>query len=177
MITMSELLADTTYREYLLTIPKIPKPLRDPSLSDKAPWVIFVQKNQGGPWGKKSFWKYSEAFAFFKKCLELKVYDLAFNCRKTDFGPPTKVVRIKGRYHTNSNGKRVQVTREVKWHWALPESEMDHFWCRYCRRPTEFKYYSRHKNFPADFLIDRNVMRCCICGASERIALRKEDNR
>jgi RNase P subunit RPR2 len=54
-----------------------------------------------------------------------------------------------------------------------PEDE-EHHWCKYCRRPTVFKYYTSHKRLGT---VDPWVRRCCICGASERIAIHTRSDR
>ena len=165
---MSELVKDPVYKRFLQTKPKLPKVARNRGGILSPPWVVYVQREVGGNWGKREFWKYSEAFKFLKKALKLGVHDAALNCKRVAFDPPTRFVRIKGKFVVGSDGVRRQATKQVVWKPKLDGSDPDHEWCMYCRRPTEFKYFRRHKALPA---IDPTVRRCCICGASERIAL------
>jgi len=169
MMTIHDLLEDPRYREFLTTKPRIPAISKDPTKMSTPPWVVYVQKQQLGPWGKKEFWKYSEALEFLKKAVRLKVHDAALNNRRNPTKPPSRVVRIKGKYTVDRKGNRVQVTKAVVWKPKIPEGEIDHHWCLHCRRPTVFRYYRKHKalKMPA---IDNNVPRCCICGASARVA-------
>lgn len=168
MIQMSELVRDPVYKKYLQTKPKLPAIARSRRMMATPPWVVYVQREVAGPWGKREFWKYSEAFNFMKRALKLGVHDAAINCKRLGFDPPTRFVRIKGKYVLGSDGVKRQATKEVPWKPRLDGSDPDHEWCMYCRRPTEFKYYRKHKRLTT---IDTTVRRCCICGASERIAL------
>lgn len=164
---MRDLLDDKRYKEYLLQKPKLPAVARDPSLSP--PWVIYVQMEADGRWRRKSFNTYREAFQFFKKLLP-RAHDLAFNNKRIPQEPPTRLVRIKGKYVMGSDGVKRQATKVVRWQPKLGPDEADHEWCMYCRRPTLFRFYSRHHALKNGG-VDGTVRRCCICGASERIAL------
>lgn len=171
MIPMSELVKDPVYKKFLQTKPELPPIVRSKKRQQSPPWVVYVQREVEGPWGKKEFWKYSDAFQFLKKCLKLKVHDAAINCKRYPSNPPTRFVRIKGKYVIGSDGVKRQATTVVAWKPKLLPEDPDHEWCRYCRRPTEFKYYRRHKALKGAFHVDPSTRRCCICGASERIAL------
>lgn len=177
MIPMSELVRDPNYRRYLETKPKEPPISRDPRLQQSPPWVVFVQREAGGKWGKKEFWKYSEAFKFMAKALKAKVHDATIHNKRVAFDPPGRFVKIKGQYVTGSDGKRRQATKIVPWKPRLADGDPDHHWCRYCRRPTVFRYYRKHKALKMSHPIDSTVTRCCICGSSSRIALMPNDRR
>jgi hypothetical protein len=167
---MSELVKDPAYRKYLQTKPKLPAVAKSRA-HRSPPWVVYVQRRADGPWGKKEFWKYSEAFKFLAKALKLGVHDAAINCKRIGFEPPSRFVRIKGKFVTGSDGERRQATKVVPWKPRLLPEDPDHEWCMYCRRPTIFNYYRRHKALKGVEYLDTTVRRCCICGASERIAL------
>lgn len=173
MITIRELLEDPTYRQFLQTKPKLPKGSTDPELMKSPPWVVYVQKQSGGGWAKKEFWKYSEAFNFLKQMLRAGIHDGTINNRRNDTLPPSRWVRIKGKFVRGSDGVLRQATREVVWKPKIPADEEFHTWCKFCRRPTVFKYFRRHKAFigtPMEDFMDPTIPRCCICGASSRIA-------
>lgn len=169
MIRMLELLEDPAYRSFLTTKPTMPRHLRDPQVMSSAPWVVYVQRESGGRWGRKSFWKYKDALKFLNDCLyKHHVWDAALNNKRFGYDPPRKIVRIKGKFKVDSRGVKRQVTKAIIWKPKLTEGEDEHHWCRYCRRPTVFKFYSRHKVLGE---VTSDVPRCCICGASARIAL------
>lgn len=170
MIPMSELVKDPTYRKFLETPPKMPAILRNEKMMSSPPWVVYVQREPNGPWGKKEVWKYSEAFHFLRKAMRAGVYDATINCKRFGFDPPSRMVRVKGRYVMGSDGVSRQATKSVPWKVTLRDGDSDHHWCRYCRRPTVFGYFSKHKALKLDS-IDSTIPRCCICGASVRIAV------
>lgn len=133
------------------------------------PWVVYVQRTADGPWGKKEFWKYSEAFNFLKIAINKhKVHDAALNCKRFPFAPPMRFARIRGKYVVGSDGVKRQATKAIPWAPKYEPGDPDHKWCMYCRRPTIFRFYSKHKRLGA---VTDDVRRCCICGASERIAV------
>lgn len=172
MIPMSELIKDPAYREFLTTQPSVPAIAAQKRKGRSKPWVVYVQRERGGPWGKREFWKYTKAFAFFRLALKAGVHDCTINNRRVGFKPPQKWVRVKGKYVVGSDGKRRQVTKPVPWkpRAELLEGQPEHHWCKYCRRPTVFRYFRKHKALEG-VDIDSTVPRCCICGASARIAI------
>lgn len=169
---MSELLTDQQYKDFICKAPKLPLAALLPY---SGPWVVYVQKKPDGPWGRKTFNTYKEAFMFFKRCLKLGVHDLAFNCKRVAFEPPARRVRLKGKFVQGSDGVKRQATKMVRW--AIPakllldEPAHDYEWCMYCRRPVAFRYYLHHPAVKGLTQVDPSVRRCCICGASERIAM------
>lgn len=171
MIPMSELLKDPAYKKFLLSKPKVP---RHQKTMGGTPWVVYVQKEIDGSWGKKEFPKYSDAFKFFKAWLKKGAHDLAINNRRFGFDPPLRFARIKGKYVKGTDGVTRQATKAVPWKVParLAADQPDHHWCKYCRRPTVFKFYASHKRLGQ---CDPSVPRCCICGASARIALPAHD--
>lgn len=170
MIPMSELVKDPDYRRYLQTPPVMPRIARDSEKYKRPPWVVYIQKDANGPWGKKEFWAYKDAFKFMARHLKAGAYDAALNNRRIGFDPPYRFVRIKGKYVTGSDGERRQATKRVPWRPRLLPEDREHLWCRYCRRPTTFRYFRKHKAFGSQ-PVDSTIKRCTICGASTRIAL------
>ncbi len=170
MIPMSELLTDPTYRRFLETKPETPEAASARSMSPQ--WVVYIQKDVNGPWGKRSFRKYKKALKFFQAWMERGCHDAAINNKRIAFDPPSRFVRIKGKYVEGSDGKRRQATKRVVWRVParLAMDQPEHEWCRYCRRPTVFKYYSKHKRLG---VVRQDVRRCCICGAAETIAVKE----
>jgi hypothetical protein len=171
---MSELIKDPVYKKFLVTPPKLPPISLDKRMNMSPPWVVYVQRETGGKWGKKEFWTYKKAFKFFRRALELGVHDVTINCKRIGFDPPSKRVRIRGKFVKGSDGQMRQATKQVFWHVQLEPGDEEHHWCKYCRRPTVFKYFERHKRLGA---VDPWVRRCCICGASERIAIHTPSDR
>lgn len=174
VIPMSELVKDPVYKKFLLTKPRTPSITRDERRAKSPPWVVYVQRDSGGSWGKREFWTYAPAFRFFKAWLEKGAHDLALNNKRFPFDPPTRFARIRGKYVVGSDGVRRQATKKIPWQPKLAPGDPDHYWCRYCRRPTVFKYYKKHRRLG---FVDPEVRRCCICGASERIAMTAKDRR
>ena len=169
MITMAELLQDADYRKFLTTAPSLPAHAVNKEMNTSKPWVVYVQREAGGRWGKREFWTYKKAFRFFKAAvIDHKVHDAALNNKRVGFDPPFKWVRVRGKFVVDSKGNKRQAQARVYWKPKLPPDEVeDHHWCKYCRRPTVFKSYSKHKRLGA---VDP-TLRCCICGASSRIAI------
>lgn len=178
MITLPELLDDRHYREFFLKVPKTLKPM-----PGQKPWRVFIQQKSGGPWAKKEYERYADAFALVRKYLkDGRLHDGAIHSRGIAFGPPERVAKVVkgGRpvYHTGQNGKRVlgadgkpiQVTRTVLWRPKLDVAEETHLWCTYCRRPTVFRWFISHHALKASGLSDMvnpGDRRCTICGARE----------
>lgn len=176
MIQMSELMQDPVYAAYLDSTPDQPAHSKDDQVMPSPPWVVYVQREPDGKWGKKEFWRYKPALKFMKFALSRGVHDAALNNRRLGFDPPYRFARIRGKYVVGSDGIRRQAKKRV---WWKPRTELlmdqpEHHWCRYCRRPTIFKHYSKHRVIGA---CDPNVPRCNICGASARIALNYWDSR
>ena len=167
LIPMSELIKDPVYRKFLLTPPLIPEHAKARK-GVSPPWVVYVQRKSGGPWGKREFKTYKKAFKFFRKALKLGVHDITINNKRIGYEPPSKWVRVRGKYVTGSDGIRRQAQKQVFWKVKLSPEDEEHHWCKYCRRPTVFKYYSKHKRLGE---VSPWARRCCICGASERIAI------
>jgi hypothetical protein len=163
---MSELIKDPVYRKFLTTPPQLPAHAENKRLNDSPPWVVYVQRVSGGKWGKKEFWTYKKAFKFFRKALKLGVHDVTINNKRVGSPPPSKWVRVRGKYVVGSDGVKRQATKLVFWKPKLEADDGEHHWCKYCRRPTTFKYYISHKRLGP---VTSDVLRCCICGASERI--------
>jgi hypothetical protein len=169
MMTLRELLEDKVFKEFFTTIPEVQGYMHPGRL----PWRVYVQKERGGPWRKKDFRTYREAFLFLKPRLR-DVYDATIQSRGTAFPPPAKVVKVVKRL---PSGKKVPVRdekgkqqyRRIVWRPILPEMEEPHRWCPYCRRPTVFGWFSKHHAFPRGFEFDLSLQRCTICGASERL--------
>lgn len=164
MLRIHELLEDSVYRKFFLTVPSMPKVQRL-----APPWRLYVQRLDTRRWGKKDFWSYPEAvrsFAAFRKAG--LIYDASVTCRPIAFLPPSKVVKIKGKFIKTSRGQQVQATKEIFWRWAplLDPGDMEHHWCPYCRRPTIFTWFSTHHAITGTHrsLMDPTARRCTICG-------------
>jgi hypothetical protein len=165
---MSELVQDRHYRRYLDTKPELPEAANTKGWNSSPPWVVYVQREANGKWGKREFWKYRKALKFLYRALELGVHDAALNCKRIGFEPPIRFARIRGKYVEGSDGKMRPATKRIWWRPVLMEGDQEHLWCMYCRRPVIFKYFSKHKRLGE---VDQTVRRCTICGASERIAV------
>lgn len=177
MITLPELLEDEKYKSFFVKVPKTVKPL-----PGQKPWRVFIQQRTDGPWAKKEYERYADAFATIRKYLkDGRLHDGAIQSRGIAFGPPERIAKVVkgGRpvYHER-NGKRVldaagrpiQVTRVVLWRPKLDASEETHVWCTYCRRPTVFRWFHSHHAVKLSGLhgmVDPSDRRCTICGARE----------
>lgn len=179
MIPMSELLKDRFYKAFIEATPDLPPVAKSKKKAKSPPWVVYVQLEVDGKWGRRSFWKYKKALKFMLAHLENGAHDAALNCKRTAFPPPSRLVRIKGKYVRGSDGVERQATKLVRWDLpaALKEGEAEHHWCSYCRRPTVFKFFRRHKALPGIEVLDQSVPRCTICGASARIAIPYSDRK
>jgi hypothetical protein len=161
MIVISELLDDKTYRQWFLTKPKMPTA---PRLAP--PWRLYVQLERGSHWRKKDCWSYAEAVKAFAQLRKRGLHDAAITCRPIAWEPPTRVVKIKGQFHTGADGVKRPVTKEIVWKVRLPAGEDHHLWCPYCRRPTVFRTFTSHHAFTGanKALMDPGAVRCTICG-------------
>jgi hypothetical protein len=175
LIPMSELVKDPVYKRFLETQPLLPPIARNPEVMSTPPWVVYVQRELHGPWGKREFWRYGEAFRFMAKALRLRVADVTIHCRRVGFEPPSSFARVRGKFIVGSDGVKRQATRRVYWKPHLLPEDPDHHWCMYCRRPVEFNYYRKHKAVMG--VVDSTTPRCCICGASVRIAIHRPSDR
>lgn len=159
MLTIHELLEDRQYKEFFLKQPQMPALYRQQQMT---PWRVYIQRELDGPWAKKDLPSYTEAFKLFKR-YKPDIHDAAICSRAIAFAPPHRLVRIKGKY-VEHRGKKVQVTKLVVWKPKLPSEESPHNWCTYCRRPTVFRYFSRHHAFGREMTIAQEELRCTICG-------------
>jgi len=167
LLTLEDLLEDPKYKEFFCKVPK----LLNPSQKTK-PWRVFIQLKKDRKWRKKDFYSYTSAFKFLRKLIQAGVVqDATIHCLRQSYSPPTRVVRVKGKFLIGSDGKRRQVTRIIKWEPQLDVNDPnDYTWCPYCRRPTVFKYYAKHHAIDLKGLpIDQSVARCHICGVSTRM--------
>lgn len=176
MMTMSELLEDKAFRSFMLTPPKTPEVARAKHLSPM--WVVYVQKTAQGKWRRKAFRKYRKALEFMNRAIQLGYHDAAISNKRIGFDPPTRIVRVKGKYKVGTDGVKRQVTKIVQWKPKIPIGEDDeHNWCRACRRPTVWRHYSKHPALHQFPVLDYSVRRCCICGGSERINMNQDERR
>lgn len=161
MLTITELLQDERYKQWFLTKPKMPTA---PRLAP--PWRLYVQLSAGTAWRKKDCWEYAEAVKAFARLRKQGLHDAAITCRPMAWEPPTRIVKVKGQFHTGGDGVRRPVTREIVWRPKLPPEEEHHLWCPYCRRPTVFKAFANHHAFTGanKALMDPGAARCTICG-------------
>ena len=179
MLSIHDLLEDPKYKEFFCKVPPMPDFIKENP--DTNPWRLYVKLKKDGSWRSRDFHTYKEAFVKLKSMLP-KVSDAAITCKSKGFTPPYRVVRIKNKYQTNrqggyvldAEGNKKPITKMVFWKPRIPADEFeDHIWCPYCRRPTVFRYFISHHALPIRKLggipIDPTVLRCAICGASERL--------
>lgn len=174
MITLPELLKDKQFKEFFTTVPKtlVPKP-------GQKPWRLYVQAKADGPWAKKDYEKYADAFR--RLATELKagrIHDAAIQSRGIAFAPPTRVAKVtkggKPLIQVGANGKRQQKTVIVRWKPKLDPTDEGHIWCPYCRRPSVFRWFKSHhalRSNGLDGLVDPSDRRCTICGVREAFAI------
>ncbi len=170
MISIIELLEDPRYRKYFTTVPRtlVPAP-------GQKPWRLYIQRSSDGPWRKKEYEKYADAFRHLAKDLKGgRVHDGAIQSRGIAFGPPNRVAKVtKGGRPVmvrTASGILAPKTVLVEWKPKLDPYDAPHTWCTYCRRPTEFKWFHTHhalRGSLADGLLDPSSRRCTICGARE----------
>lgn len=162
MLTINELLADDRYKQYFVTVPKMPAAPRI-----HPPWRVYVQLEAHGAWRKKDFFDYKDAVRFFVKLRKSQgLHDASITCRPIAWDPPSRIVKIKGKFIKTSRGELVQATKEVFWKPTLPDDEEQHLWCPYCRRPTVFRAFSTHHAMTGEYraMMDQFASRCTICG-------------
>lgn len=172
MLTIHDLLRDSVYKKFLCTVPVLP----DIYGADRKPWRLMVQVKGERQWRSKRYGTYEEAFLALKKWLP-RAADATINCPAIDWQPPTKLVKVKGKFLTKGKGakaKKVQVTKLIVWRPQMPMDEFEeHYWCPFCRRPSVFRRMDSHNLLPARKTggvgIDPTLQRCIICGASENI--------
>lgn len=166
MITLLELLEDKKFREHFTTKPRLPAV----AASLSPPWVVYVQRgNASGPWARKRFDTYGEAFRWLKPRLG-EFHDAAITCPKVASYGPSRMVRIKGKFIQGSDGVKRQATKRVAWKPTIPADDLDeHRWCPYCRRPTAFRWFSQHHALGKLSGASLSFRRCFICGVSENM--------
>lgn len=134
----------------------------------------MVLKPGEAAWRSKRYGTYQDAFAGLKKMLPT-VDNAAINCPGLSFMPPVRTVRLKGQ--TDSKGK--QIIRTTMWKPQIDADMGTHHWCPYCRRPSIFKMavLNRPKRSGFALPVGEAVLRCIICGSSERVVdLRHPEN-
>lgn len=161
LITMDELLRDPQYREYFLKPPVLPDHYSAPGIK---PWKLIVLKKGETKWRSKKFATYQEAFAGFKK-MRPSIENAAINCPALGFMPPFKTYRIKGKF---DRYKRPLLRTKV-WTPRIEADMASHNWCPHCRRPSIFDLATKAIVTPQGQALTEAMMRCMICGASERI--------
>lgn len=164
MLTLHDLLEDKTYKKFFQTVPKMP----DVSNRLSPPWRVYIQRDTDGPWARKEFWSYAEAYRWLKPRLS-DLHDATIQSKGIAFKPPNKIVKVsrggKPVLIVTPNGP-VQKTQLIVWKPRLEPEDGIHTWCCYCRRPTIFRWFTKHHNFRKD-VFDPTLKRCPICGASE----------
>lgn len=163
MITLEECLADRTYRDFFTKQYRLPNVQRP-----TPPWRLYVQLDAGGPWRKKDFFTYPEAFNAWRTKFRRASHDAAIQSRAFAFTPPMRWVKVKGQYVVRANGDRLQKEMQIVWDYRglIPGDEPTHHWCDYCRRPTVFRTFGRHHAFTKEqaAMMDPTAPRCTICG-------------
>jgi hypothetical protein len=165
LITIRELLRDPKYREFFIKIPELP-PHYTPEVK---PWKLLVLKEGETKWRAKRYGTYREAFDGFKRMLPL-ITNAAINSPALTFMPPVRTVRVKGKFVV-VRGKQKPVIKSLVWKPQITSDMEPHIWCSHCRRPSIFKNVVVKPREVGGFAIPTvaPVMRCIICGASERI--------
>jgi hypothetical protein len=164
-ITIRELLRDPQFKAYFVKVPKLP----DHYTPDAEPWRLLVVKQGETRWRSKRFGTYQEAFAGFKKMLP-SITDAAINCPGLSFMPPTRTVKLKGKFEV-VKGIQKPILRTLVWAPRLEADMAKHHWCGYCRRPTVFV----NKGMPPRMLngftlpATRVAYRCNMCGATDEL--------
>lgn len=164
MITLRELLSDKRYREYFLKIPVLPElPRTGP------PWRLYVQRESGGPWARREYDSYRDAFRHLKRIGFSDCHDACIQSKGTAFNPPHRVVKVTrgGIPLLHKDGS--PITKVVWWKPSIPGDEAPHRWCPYCRRPTIFAWFTKHHAFRGGAVFNPSLLRCTICGASENL--------
>lgn len=161
MISLRELLKDPIYKKYFTTLPELPASAFKCSTP---PWRVIYRDESG--WKARNASSYREAFSVLKGS---NFIDGAITCRRIQFDPPIRRVRLKGKFYMLPDGTKQQVVKDIVWKPKLPGDETWHNWCPYCRRPTVFSYYRKHHALKTSVELDPSVLRCAICGVSERI--------
>lgn len=148
-ITMRELLEDPVYRAWFQ---KKPGPRSSQS------WRVYVQETEGGPWKKRDFSRWGQAYEFVRWHLK-DWHDFALTSLVWDWRPP--VVK----YYADIMLKNGRVKKiERRKYYAPMLNIMGHRWCPHCRRPTVFKPYRRHHAIGNTRI---RKPRCTVCGISE----------
>lgn len=124
------------FREWVTRVPT----LRVVQGPDAKPWRIYLQKQEGGKWGRADFATYDEVYTAVRLRLR-KCYDMTIHSKSQQFAPP-----------------RIKLGKNRHW-LPMPPG---HDWCELCRRPTVFSYFIRH---PAlRYAGTGEDLRCGICG-------------
>jgi len=163
LITIKELLRDPQFKKYFTTVPVLP----DHYTEENRPWKLMILKPGENAWRSKRFGTYQEAFAGFKK-LYPTILNAAINCPPLDFMPPVRTVRVKNKIDPKT--KR-PILKTLVWRPQITADMGEHNWCAHCRRPSIFKVAVFKSARTGDFVQPdpEPLMRCIICGASERI--------
>lgn len=166
LMTIRELLSDPEYRKYFTTVPELPAHYTP----DAMPWRLILQLKGDTHWKSKRFGTYQEAFRGFKTVLP-KIQNAAINCPGLNFMPPTRLVRVKGKFHTEGKLKGQPIVKALVWKPRLEPDHEPHHWCGYCRRPTIFVNKGMGARMLNGFRLPATqvAFRCSLCGASEQI--------
>jgi len=140
-VSLKQLLRDPIYRKWFST-----QPLGGFPAYTK--FRVYAQVKDDGPWAKKDFNDFKDAYNFVAKYLK-KWNDAALVAKNYESRPP--VVRKQGR----------------RQYYAPVMTLPGHHWCTYCRRPTVFSYYTQHHAFPQGFQILAYKRRCGVCGIAD----------
>lgn len=166
LITLKELLRDPQYRAFFTKVPKLPEHYTP----ENKPWKLMILKPGEHAWRSKQMGTYQEAFRALKKLMP-DIENAAINCRPLTFMPPTRTVRIKGKFET-VRGKQKPVIKTIIWKPQITADMADHNWCGHCRRPSIFTMATTSAKRSASGFVSAPggpAIRCVICGASDRI--------
>lgn len=163
VLDIRKLIQDPVYRTFLGTAPILPH-----VLPDSRPWYFYLKQEwavHGDPahpqavtgtkigWKRKACGTYHQAYGLLREHYKA-AHDTVITCRVMPVGPPLDERRGK------------------PWNWhkspelARYDFSIDYKWCGYCRRPTRFRFFSRH-HAVIDAINDEK--RCEVCGVRERM--------
>jgi hypothetical protein len=144
-LTLRDLIKDPIYRKWYAM-----KPIE--FSVGTLPWRVWVLTPRGWTKPKQDFRTYAEAYNWIVRRMD-QYEDLVLYSKGHEFKPP--IIKY----------------RDKKYYWPTP---IGFRWCGYCRRPTEFKMFSRHHALT--HIQDTHAPRCSICGARAKFQKLYESN-
>lgn len=170
MVRMQDLVEHEDFWNWMHKEPKQPQVNGTNSLG--LGWVVMVQREENGPWGRVRVETYDEGLSKLERWLDREIWDVALLNLRREYPPPLLGYQTKKRKKAvrNSRGELLYHTWEridvpVRWRWPTPHGER---WCPHCRRPTKFRVFRRHPAINCDPMMKRIDLvaepRCSVCG-------------